>query len=191
MTITYYGRDVDLAVGWATVTFEKEMNTTTATAASLTITIGALASEAYVWTTPANEPNSADWPSGDFHAQIDISAIGADIVLNDADSLFGRISGDGTAALAGSTSATWDSNSGTGLKLYTKTAYNFPAGAATDRFGVEVVAKNNNDHKSQDITIQNVNTTTTYFDGPWAGAGVDHYMPSVVVRQATQRASVR
>jgi hypothetical protein len=172
-TITYYGSNTALAAGWMTATNEEAALTTTSGGATLTESwTGSSTHTSFGWSSPSSEPNVADWPSGVFHLQIDVSVMGADMLLqNDSAAAFSNVSSDlATTNSTPGTLANWDSTSGTGVKLNTSATWDAAAGAASDRYGVLVRVSQTNSHKSETITIQNVNTTTCYLDGPWTGS---------------------
>jgi hypothetical protein len=176
-TITYYQRDTNRAVGYQVYTNEDALELTTAGSATETATIGPTLSAFWSFTTPANEPNSADWPNGTYRYQLNCTAVGADIVYGGSPSIFqdfGRVSADLTTRIQ-STPAAQDSVSGTGLKLFT-VSWDPSAGSASDCFSFVVSCTNNASMKDEDITLT-LNTTDSFADGPWTGGA-----PSTVVK---------
>ncbi len=174
-TITYYQRDTARAVGVGTFTYENALETITATAATQSLTTDASHISSWIFSTPANEPNSADWPSGQYHSQLDCTAASAGLVYGIGstpasvhDRGFNRVSSDLTSALDNAliTSGNGDADdfSGTGLKLTTSDTSDRPAGSAGDRFSVAVHA--DGDSTGDAITLE-LNTADSYADGPW------------------------
>lgn len=122
------------------------------------------------FTTPSNEPNSANWPDGTYRCQFDISVAGADIEY--ALRLIGNKSGHFSRVDSGLTT---DSETieqveaiftGTGLKLATA-SWNPAAGNASDRFECFLAARNNNAHMTE--TLELTFDADAFADGPWAG----------------------
>ena len=169
-TITYYQRDTERLVGFTVSTFENALELTTATSATQTATTDGF-QRWWDFTTPANQPNSADWPSGDFHAQLNCTAVSGGVVygINTSSSLaFMRISSDLTTKLENinPTDGNGDENdfSGTGLKLATISNADFSAGDADNRLSIEVEATGDSHGDAITLTL---NTTDSYADGPW------------------------
>ena len=196
-TITYFGSNTAQAVGWVAGIKENQALTVTSGAATITDTVPLSTTNrySYVWTTNAGEPNSADWPSGVFNIQIDVSAIGADLTVGGSfasgtNGQLSRVSSDGATSQEARTNGT-TSSGGTGVKLFTSGTFDATAGSAGDRYGQAIQVHNSSSMKNEDITIQNVNTATCYLDGPWTPAAVVNPQKSIIVGQAHQRAAVR
>ena len=183
-TITYYQRDTDRAVGFRVTTNEDALELTTAVSGTESVTTNQNAVNAWCFTTPANEPNSADWPSGTFNAQLNCSAAsdGLTYGLNTGIAIgnFARVSSDLATWLDGVTQ-TEGSFSGTGLKLATK-LWDSAAGAAADRYCIEVRATGDSHGDAITLTL---NTTDSYADGPWTGLPGD--IPGTPFGQQGQR----
>ena len=88
-TITYYQRDTNLAIANRTATHEDALSTTTGTAATESATLDQDPVNCWVFTTESNQPNSADWPSGVYHGQLDCTAASAGVVYGLGTSAFG------------------------------------------------------------------------------------------------------
>lgn len=166
-TITYYQRDTNLAQGWILATHEDALELTTAASATETITTNADAvNNAWAFASPANEPNSADWPNGDYHSQLNCTAASGGLVYGVTD--FARVDSTlGTAEEGGTVlNGNGDPNdfSGTGLKLSTVT-WNPAASDATDRFVFRTSATGDSHGDAITLTL---NTTDSYADGPWS-----------------------
>ena len=174
-TITYYQRNTDRAATWSISTHEDALETTTGAAVSESVTTDADIVQCWAFTTPANEPNSADWPNGAYRAQLDCTAASAGLiyVIRDAASngSFRRVpTVGGSVSLGAQVEANF---SGTGLKLGTRTV-DPAAGAADDVYGFGLYA--DGDSHADAITLQ-LNTTDSYADGPWPGADPSLAMP--------------
>lgn len=174
-TITYYQRDTARAVGFGA--FEQELALELSTAASGTVSIttstnGIFVDEA-VFTTPANEPNSADWPNGTFNTQVNVNAISAGVT----GAVSAKAAGGGASATGSNLRVTSDLSAisedldagataftTTGLKLHS-VVLNFAAGVASDRYTIRVVAKGDSHGDAITLTL---NTTDSYADGPWS-----------------------
>lgn len=171
MTQTYNLRSTARAVGYITATNELAMDTGTASAATATDTLTSASQNAFVWTSDANQPNSADWPAasaGDpYQLRIDISAMGSALALSESDFCY-RIDSAAITLLEtlDAANSSWDSTTGTGLKTITDST-SASAGDVTDRVSVRVFVTTSDTMMNNVITIQNLNTTTPYFKGPW------------------------
>ena len=193
-TITYYQRDTNLAAGWIAVNAanrENALELTTAGSATeaVTTTTNGLGRAEWAFSSPSNEPNSADWPSGVYHVQVNCTALSAGtstIFPITAASPTGilRLASDLSSMLEGILSPTQTGHVATGLVLYTSDAIDFAAGAAIDRFGFAISAAG--DSHGDAITLQ-FNTTDSYADGPWSSVSV--YPRSSINLQAVKRAA--
>ena len=175
-TITYYQRDTARAQEISAFTNENALETSTAVAASQSVTTDASAVDCWSFCTPADEPNSANWPSGQWRAQWDCTAASGGLLYGarsfgaQADACC-RVNSalNSLISLIVVSNGNGDSNdfSGTGLKLSTSDTTDPAAGNANERF--TVCLKANGDSKNDAITLE-LNTTDSYADGPWAGA---------------------
>lgn len=181
-TITYYQRDTDRAVGWAAGTIEDALELTTAAVVTESIPLDG-GSGTFIFTTPANEPNSADWPIGTYRYQYDVTVASAGVTHGDVGTSldFVRVSNDAATSLEGVDSAT-GSQSGVGLFLVTAIDWNPATGSAGDRLGIRVWCSG--DSHGDAITIE-LNTADSYADGPWAsGTTFFQTLPATVVGTA-------
>ena len=178
-TITYFQRDTDRNVGYITATHEDALELTTATAVSESVTTDADVVAAWAFDTPANEPNSADWPNGVYRIQLDCTVASAGIVYG-VDT-FSRVTADLTSRLENWTPVNGDGDfndfSGTGLKLAAATV-DPAAGLANNCFGIVIQA--DGDSHGDAITLR-LNTADAFADGPWGNS----YLPQL---RRTQRA---
>jgi hypothetical protein len=175
-TITYICRDTDRAAGWESATHEDAFELTTAAAATETREIPNSTPSTLTWifSTPSNEPNSNDWPTGDYRIQYDVTVVDSGVFI-DASS-FRRVSSDLSATLA-SLGSEGTNITTTGLHLRSITVNPF-SGDAVDRFGVGVFCGNSNSHgSSQTITLE-LNTSDSFADGPWEGVQTFTYAGS-------------
>lgn len=171
-TKTYYCSDTGLATGVHKASHEYEASTGTAGASNQSETVAKASDElVFCFTTPANEPNSADWPSGDYRCQLDCNSCGADITYGML--TLGGSAGHFAQVDAGLTAdqATWSQGegvfSGTGLKLGTTGVINPGAGLASDRWEILVAAANSHAMDNEAIQLQ-LNEADDYTDGPWS-----------------------
>jgi hypothetical protein len=163
-TITYYQRDTDRAVGYVAVANEDALELTAGAGETETRSVPGPTSSGGGWafTTDTNQPNSADWPSGNYRAQLDCSVAGADITYEVTD--FARVNST-AASVSESVSSGESKVSGTGLKLFTSGTWNPSAGSAGDRFAFVTQEFNANMSMAQNITF--VFDSDAYADGPW------------------------
>lgn len=165
-TITYYQRDTDRAVGHNAYTHEDALEATTATSGTEAVTLNSDTNVlCFSFASPVNTPNSADWPDGIYHAQLNCAAASAGVtygMIGASSTGFLRVTGDLTTVSeyqpADETNA-----SGTGLKLFSNTV-DFAAGLATDRYNPSV--RGHGDSHADAFTLT-LNTTDSYADGPW------------------------
>lgn len=120
--------------------------------------------ESVSWTTLADNPNSADWPSGDYVGSMDINAMeaGASIKIQ-----LLRIN---SACTIQQTLGTSTSLSGTGVKSYTWNG-DPGAGNASDRYQMRVLGSNSEGHKAQQFSIV-IADPDTFISGAWVVVGV-------------------
>lgn len=166
-TITYYQRNTDRANAAEIYLNEDALELTTAAAVTESVTTDATIKNCWAFTSPANEPNSADWPNGTFRSQLDCTAASAGLIYGNAG--FNRLdSATNSLEFQGVPDGSGDSNdfSGTGLKLST-VSWNPLAGAATDRFAFYVQGQG--DSHGDAITLE-LNTADSFADGPWTAA---------------------
>lgn len=172
-TKTYFQRNTDVATGIHVATNEDDLNAVAGggeTEASGDHAAGA-SSLAYCFTTASGQPNNADWPSGTYRCQLDVSAAGANmsyglLTLNGSAGHFGRVD-SGLTADQESTAQAEAAFTGTGLKLATK-SWDPAAGAAGDRFECLVAARNAAAmNAAQTITL--TFDSDAFVDGPWTG----------------------
>lgn len=166
-TITYYQRSTSRAVSFDIWPNEDALELTTGVSSTQSVTVNASAVNCWTFTSPASQPNSADWPSGDFHVQLNCTAVSVGLTYN-LNSASGVSSAyiyrlnSSTALIDGLFSSVADV-SGTGLKLITTTV-DFPAGSASDLFCIPVNAHGTAHGDAITLTL---NTTDSYADGPW------------------------
>jgi hypothetical protein len=168
-TITYYQRSNASAVGYIVSNQEKTAEKTTAASSTQAVTIGNNDSvECFTFTTASGEPNVADWPSGAWHCQLNVSAFGGTnyglggSVFNG----FNRIASDTNSSLESVSPDTGGRNtlSGTGLKLCTVNSWDPTSGSTGDRLSINVTGSGNSHGQSITLTL---NTSDCYIDGPW------------------------
>ena len=178
-TLTWFQRDTDLAQGWIIATHEDSLLGAAGGGETESVTTDANLVNTWGFATPANEPNSADWPNGAYRSQADCTAASAGLVYGVNN--FARLAADlsfppleAVAPLNGD----GDSNdfSGTGLKLSSVTT-NPTAGNADNRYGVHYQA----DGASHGDAITLRFSADSFADGPWGNS----YLPQL---RRTQRA---
>ena len=165
-TITYYQRDANRAQGWEAATHEDALELTTAAAVTESVTTDAAAVLCWLFETPANEPNSVDWPSGNYRFQFDCTAASNGLVyavkgVTNNSGFYQLTSAEGIITAWPQVEADF---SGTGLKLATTGTINPAAGASGDLFAMRVTA--DGDSHNDAITLE-LNTADSYADGPW------------------------
>ena len=167
-TITYFQRDTDRP-GVHTVTHEDAFELAAGAGETESISIPQLVRRFFQFTTPSNEPNSADWPDGTYRCQLDVSSTGADIIygLRDGFGHFARVD-SGLTTDEEAADQSQPIFSGTGLKMAT-VAWNPAAGAAGDRFECLVYAENQNAHMAEIIELSF--DADAFVDGPWVPGG--------------------
>jgi hypothetical protein len=123
----------------------------------------------FVFTSHANEPNSAQWPTGNYRCQLDVNAVGADLTygLLDQTSLghFARVN----SALTTDSETKQQAEgafTGTGLKLATTGSVSWSSGNASDRFECTVSISRPANHGNQTLTL-NLGDADAFADGPW------------------------
>src|SRR3970040_2456149 len=81
MAKTFFHRATAEANGIHVATNETQLGTAAGGGAgTLSQTLaGGVSALAFCFTTPSNEPNSADWPSGNYRCILEVSVAGADI----------------------------------------------------------------------------------------------------------------
>jgi hypothetical protein len=137
--------------------------------------IGMTASLEWGTTTPANEPNSAAWPTGNYRAQIDVVSANPDIefgilVMSTANGGFLRYDSGLTAVLE-SKQQIEAVFALSGLHLATTGSVSWVAGAADDRFGYAIAAQKVLGHGQGQITLQ-LGEADDFTDGPWPAAPI-------------------
>lgn len=134
--------------------FKRVMDTGSGTVTAYVMTMTA-ASGYTGWGTPVGVPNKGLW-AGPFQAIVDVSAIGANVSLNNG-SYFGRMSEDGTVfteATSDSTGAgTWDSTTGTGLHSFSDSTWAPTGTDTTDRAVFTLQASTSNTMMDNTLTI--------------------------------------
>jgi len=180
-TRTYYQRDTNRATGLHALTNEDAFETSAGASETESVVLNFAKALVWVFTTPSNEPNSADWPNGTYRIQLDVTAAGADttygVVDLDASGGPGHF-GKTDAALTTETSLGQQAEAtftGTGLKLATL-AVDPAAGLATDRFEVLVEGKNS---VMGDQTLTLRFSSDAWADGPWTAADGNLTLQSV------------
>ena len=168
-TLTWFQRDTDLAQGWSTATHENAFLGVAGAGETESVTTDAAGIRSWMFSTPANEPNSTDWPNGLYRIQLDCTAASTGLVYGliagVGTGAFARVSGD-LASIINSWQQFQAAFSGTGLKLASQTQ-NPDAGNADERFGVAVNATG--DSHGDAITLRF--SADAFADGPWPGAG--------------------
>jgi hypothetical protein len=189
-TRTYYHSTTTLANGIHAATHENELAIATAAAgtqASNNIGGGA---DVLVWagTTPTGEPDSAAWPTGDYRAQLDVTAIGGDVTIGlltigGSAGHFARVNTGLTSDLETKTQQE-SAFSGTGLHLATTGSVSWTAGAASDRFEILIAAGRPASHGNQTVTLE-LNEADDFCDGPWPAGGVTEDLDATIAAAST------
>lgn len=194
-TRTYYHSDTGLTNGIHTADHENELRTGTGTAATQESAMIGGNNDRIIWasTTPAGEPESAAWPTGDYRHQIDCSDVGVDIT-------YGLLTVGGSAGHFARVNAAVTSDletkvmtetvfSGGGLKLATTGSVSWTAGNVSDRFEIAIAAGRPANHGNQSITVE-LNEFDDFADGPWEFFHLDKTEhPDTVPGEASVEAS--
>jgi len=174
-TRTYYHNATDLSIPAYSADNSNALGLTAAGATNENSgNVGSGGSLVWAAATPANEPNSAAWPTtGVYRYQIDCVASGVDLTYG----LLAQGSNNGGFARLDSTlttelqriSQSQSAFFGSGLFLATVTNPAWTAGAASNRFAVKVAAVRVTGHGNQTMTLQ-LGETDDFADGPWSAA---------------------
>lgn len=172
-TRTYYLRSAALPTGTHNATFENAMIRNVAGGGTQqTVAVGTSGRLAWVFTTEAIEPGLADYPSGVYRVQMDVTSAGVDIVfglltLGAMDGHFAVVDAGLTSDLQIFTQGE-PAFQGAGLHIATVPA-NPAAGATGDRWEILIAAQRLTGHGNQDITLRF--SADCFADGPWPGGG--------------------
>ena len=109
------------------------------------------------WTTPAGEPNVADWELGDYKGSVEILSIGADQTFKI------QLHRTNSSCTSQQTLGTSGALSGTGPKSFTVNV-DPSAGATGDRFQMRILGSRAASHGSQTATIT-INDPDTFMEG--------------------------
>jgi hypothetical protein len=125
-------------------------------------------------TTIATEPGFAQWGTGDYRAQIEVSAAGAGLTFGyttagGSSGHFGRINAAASADIE-TKQQVEALASGTGIKLFTTGSVSWGAGAVGDRFEILLAcARDGVGHGNQSMNM-NQGDADAFADGPFDGA---------------------
>jgi hypothetical protein len=174
-TLTWFQRDTNLAQGWIAATHEDSLLGTAGAGGTESVTTNSGLVICWAWATPANEPNSADWPSGIYRIQFDCTAASTGLTYAPAPVAitfrFVRAASDLSSSI-NAINQTISNFSGTGLKLATQDV-DPNAGAADERLGCSASATG--DSHGDAITMRF--SADAFADGPWPSAGADDMPP--------------
>lgn len=174
-TRTYFHNPAALAIGAIGAPIENQLGTTAAggpTTEQVT-GLGGNGELAHAAASPAGEPNSAAWPTGNYRAQLDVTSVDVDLefgllTLGNADGGFMRF--DSTLGTLLETRVQQEAAfSLTGLKLATTGSVSWTAGNATDRYGYAIAAVRTAGHGNKQLTLE-LGETDDFTDGPWPAA---------------------
>lgn len=167
-TITYYQRDDDRATGHLVATNENALELTADTGATESVTTNANAVRGWSFITPTGQPNVADWPSGDYRAQLDCTAASGGLTygvmtLDGVQSFFYKWHTVNVTHQEEIGPQSQSAFSGTGLKL---ASVNFnPASAVAENL-YEVTVTAFGDSHGDAITLRF--SSDAFADGPWS-----------------------
>ena len=114
------------------------------------------------WTTATGNPNTADWPSGDYRWFFVIDTLTFSGTNDTIDLSIRRVASDGTTV---SETLTTDSSI-TAAGTHSVTVNTDPGYSAGDRYKVTVIGNTGGSHGNPEL-IWNVDDTDDYVDGPW------------------------
>lgn len=181
-TRTYYHSDTVLTsathTGGDTPDFEQSLLLTTGVANTVTSGVSPGGQVFAVATSPAGEPDDAQWTSGAgtfvVRHQLDVPSAGVDLVyglrtLSGSPGHFSRVqAGTPPSVELEANEQDEAAFSGGGLHLATYTG-DWAAGATTDRFEIAIAADRVAGHGSQNLTLE-LNELDDFADGDWPGA---------------------
>lgn len=173
-TRVYTASDTALANGIHVAFEELALELAPSTPGTVLINIGAGNDElGYSWVTPANEPNSAAWPTGNYRMQLDVTVNEGNnieygfLTLGGSAGHFARVN----AAIAADLETKVQAEAvftGTGLKLATTGSVSWAAGSATDRFECLLAVESTAGMGNDDFELE-LNEADDFVDGPWPG----------------------
>lgn len=140
---------------------------------TFTDTISANGEVSTTHTTDTFEPDEANWPSGNYRMQYDITAIHIDLefgalTLSADVGHFAKTNAAVTSEVA--QAQTESAFRGTGLHMATTGTWDPAAGLITDRFEVTTAVHKWQGHGADDITYRG-GGTNNFADGPWTDRG--------------------
>jgi len=174
-TRTYFGRDTTRFSGAHSATREDAFETTTGTAADQSVSVNnGVDLLGWIFSTPSGEPSSANWPTGNYRCQLDVTVNGGNdlglLTLGGSDGHFARVN-SGISADIETKTQTEAAFTGTGLKLATTGSVSWSAGDSGDRFECLVAVLNPDAHGSNTTTLE-LNESDDFADGPWAAGNL-------------------
>lgn len=181
-TRTYYMNNQAFATGIHNGDYELELGNTPAGVSSVVSgNINANGSLVLVGTSPANEPDSTAWPTGNYRYQLDVASVNSDITygLLAQGTVTGHFSRVDSGLLNDleTKSQAEAAFSFPGLRLATTGSVSWTAGNASDRFEVAVAVVRASGHGNATITFD-LGETDDFADGPWpAATGVTENSP--------------
>lgn len=130
--------------------------------------------QVFTWTTDSDEPNAADWPSGDYRCQIDVNLVMrvdsyGFLTLQGVAGHMARVNAGLTSDLE-TFEQTEAAFTGTGIKLATTGTIDPAAGATGDRWECILVLDATSESMAGSLRIS-VDNGDSFSDGPWAAAG--------------------
>lgn len=172
-TRTYYANNVAEASGAHAGTYELALGTAPAGISQISGNVNTNGTSFLVGSTPANEPNSAAWPTGDYRMQIDASIAGFDLTFGlltqgTATGHFARVD----SALASDLESKAQQEAAfafPGLKLATTGSVSWAAGVASNRFECVVACVRIAGHGNATFELE-VGEFDDFADGPWTSA---------------------
>lgn len=121
--------------------------------------------------TPSQEPDHAQWPTGDYRYQIDCTSVNSNIEYGvlalgtNGNGYFARTN----SALSSALETKVQTQSAfilTGLKMASTGSVSWSAGADTDRFAVSLAFRSTGGHGNQKLTLE-LGELDDFADGPW------------------------
>ena len=80
-TLTWFQRDTNRAVGYAVFTHEDALESIEGSGETESATVDGISVAVWNFTTPVDEPNSANWPNGTYRAQLDCTAASVGLTM--------------------------------------------------------------------------------------------------------------
>ncbi len=194
-TRTYFMHDTSRATGVHVASDEVALELTAQSpAGSISESTGSNSDElTFLFTTPTDEPDQSSWPTGNYRAQFDVAAIGADtsfglLTLGGSFGHFGRVNASLTAEPDSIVQQQSFGISSTGLSILDTGSKTWGGSSQSDRFELLCAQQNKATMGGPQTTTIDCNADS-WADGPWVAAG-DVLTPGAAVGKWIAAAAV-